>query len=133
MDNPTAPDMNSFFYGIFNLFAIIPIVLACTIAPRASDKGIPAGPTLFLSAFVAFFIMGPYLALRKDPKTVIDDPSRELGWLTRNLWENKLFNYGTLAFGILCLASGAPGLENPAETWKGMQELLQTSKFASVR
>jgi len=131
--DPTALDMNSFYYGIFNEFAIIPIVLACTIVPRASDKGgIPAGPPLFLSAFIAYFIMGPYLALRKQPKTIIADPSEELGWATRNIWENKLFNYGTVAFGILCLAAGAPGLENPTESWNGLIDLIQTSRFASV-
>merc|ERR1711865_1232140 len=38
LDNPAAPvGVNPYFYGIFNIFAILPIVLACTISPRASD------------------------------------------------------------------------------------------------
>lgn len=131
--NPAAPDMNLMYYAIFNLFALIPIVLACTIAPRAiSDKGIPSGPPLFLSAFIAYFVMGPYLALRKTPKTVIVDPSTEFGWVTRNIWENKLVNYGTVAFGFLCLASGLPALEDPAGSFQGMLDLIGSSRFASV-
>jgi len=130
--NPAAPDMNIFYYGIFNLFAIIPIVLGCTIAPRASKKGIPAGPPIFLSTFIAYFVMGPYLALRKEPLEVISDPTEELGWVTRNIWENKIFNYSTVAFGLLCLSAGASGLDDPAANWNGMIELLQTSRFASV-
>ena len=131
IDNPAAPDMNPFYYGIFNLFALIPVVLACTIAPRASAKGIPAGPPLFLSTFIAYFIMGPYLALRKAPKQDIAS-SDELGWATRNIWENKLVNYGTVAFGLLCLASGAPGLEDPSANLQGMLDLIGSSRFASV-
>jgi hypothetical protein len=132
LENPTSPDMNIFYYGIFNVFAIIPVVLACTISPRASSSGIPSGPPLFLSTFIAYFIMGPYLALRKAPKTFITNPEEEFGWITRNIWENKIVNYGTVALGILCLSAGLPGFENPAENWNGMIELIQTSRFASV-
>ena len=131
--NPAAPDMNLFYYAVFNLFALIPVVLGCTIAPRAiSDKGIPAGPPLFLSTFIAYFVMGPYLALRKTPKEVIVDPSTEFGWVTRNVWENKLVNYGTVAFGFLCLASGLPAFEDPAANFQGMLDLITSSRFASV-
>lgn len=132
LDDPAHPAMNPFYYGIFNLFALIPIVLAATIAPRSSDKGIPAGPPLFLSTFIAYFVMGPYLAFRKTPKDNTTFSTQDLGWLTRNVWENKLVNYATVAFGILCLASGAPGLEDPVASWNGMLELLGTSRFASV-
>jgi hypothetical protein len=132
IQDPAHPAMNPFYYGIFNLFALIPIVLAATIAPRSSDRGIPAGPPLFLSTFIAYFVMGPYLAFRKTPKDSTNFSAQDLGWLTRNLWENKLVNYATVAFGILCLASGAPGLEDPAASWNGMLELLETSRFASV-
>jgi hypothetical protein len=131
-EDPAHPAMNPFYYGIFNLFALIPIVLAATIAPRSSDKGIPAGPPLFLSTFIAYFVMGPYLAFRKTPKDSNTFSTQDLGWFTRNLWENKLLNYATVAFGILCLASGAPGLEDPVASWNGMLELLGTSRFASV-
>ena len=131
VDNPAAPALNPFYYAIFNLFALIPIVLACTIAPRASSKGIPAGPPLFLSTFIAYFVMGPYLALRKAPKVAIAS-SDELGWASRNLWENKVLNYVTVAFGFLCLASGAPGLEDPAANFQGMLDYIGSSRFASV-
>mmetsp|Transcript_11817 Transcript_11817/g.17919 ORF Transcript_11817/g.17919 Transcript_11817/m.17919 type:complete len:309 (+) Transcript_11817:57-983(+) len=130
--NPAAPDMNPFYYGFFNLFALIPIVLGCTVAPRASNEGIPAGAPIFLSGFFAYFVMGPYLALRKEPKESITDPSTDFGWITRNVWENKIFNYFTVAFGILCLAAGAPGLEDPAASFNGFVELFQTSRFAAI-
>lgn len=132
IENPASPDMNPIYYGIFNVFAIIPIVLGCTISPRASEKGIPTGPPLFLSTFIAYFVMGPYLALRKEPKKVITNPSEELGWITRNIWENKIFNYATVAFGLLCLLSGFSGVKDLSTDWNGCLELIQTSKFASV-
>jgi len=131
IDNPAAPDMNPFYYGIFNLFAILPITLACTIAPRASEKGIPAGPPLFLSTFIAYFVMGPFLALRKTPITKITS-SEQLSWLTTNVWENKIFNYFTVAFGLLCLAAGASGLEDLQASWSGLIDLIGSSRFASV-
>lgn len=131
--NPQAPDINPFYYGIFNLFALIPIVLGCTIGPRANDEGgIPSGVAVFLSSFIAYFVMGPYLALRKAPKERVVGGTESLSWVTRNIWENKAFNYGTVAFGLLCLAAGSPGLADPAGSLDGMLELIGSSRFASV-
>jgi len=132
LDNPTAPEgVNPFFFGIFNEFALIPIVLGCTISPRTSDEKnvIPVGIPLFLSSFIAFFVIGPYLALRKTPST---EEQVEDDWITQNIWENKIFNYVTVVFGILCLASAAPGFADPAESWKGCLEFIGSSRFAAV-
>mmetsp|Transcript_9477 Transcript_9477/g.10538 ORF Transcript_9477/g.10538 Transcript_9477/m.10538 type:complete len:386 (+) Transcript_9477:388-1545(+) len=131
--NPAAPEgVNPFYYGIFNVFVLIPIVLGCTLAPRTNDEGIQAGTPIFLSAFIAYFVMGPYLALRKTPKTEFG-VGDSLGWLTRNVWENKLFNWATVAFGFYALYAGAaPGLNDPATNFQGLLDFITTSRFASV-
>lgn len=132
IENPVTPDINPFFWAFFNLFVIIPIVLSCTISPRASKEGIPAGPPLFLSAFIAYFVIGPYLALRKEPKSIIENPSTELDWVTKNIWENKIVNYATILFALFALATGAPGLADPTTSWNGLIELFTTTQFGSV-
>mmetsp|Transcript_59222 Transcript_59222/g.63911 ORF Transcript_59222/g.63911 Transcript_59222/m.63911 type:complete len:419 (+) Transcript_59222:154-1410(+) len=131
--NPAAPEgVNPFYYGIFNVFVLIPIVLGCTLAPRTNDEGIQAGTPIFLSAFIAYFVMGPYLALRKTPKTEFG-VGDSLGWLTRNVWENKLFNWATVVFGFYALYAGAaPGLAHPTENFQGLLDFITTSRFASV-
>eukprot|EP00751_Fragilariopsis_kerguelensis_P033797 CAMPEP_0170975990 /NCGR_PEP_ID=MMETSP0735-20130129/48437_1 /TAXON_ID=186038 /ORGANISM="Fragilariopsis kerguelensis, Strain L26-C5" /LENGTH=443 /DNA_ID=CAMNT_0011397825 /DNA_START=91 /DNA_END=1422 /DNA_ORIENTATION=+ len=131
--NPAAPEgVNPFYYGIFNVFVLIPIVLGCTMAPRTNDEGIQAGTPIFLSSFIAYFVMGPYLALRKTPKTEFG-VGDSLGWLTRNVWENKLFNWATVAFGFYALYAGAaPGLNDPATNFQGLIDFITTSRFASV-
>jgi len=131
--NPAAPEgVNPFYYGIFNVFVLIPIVLGCTLAPRTNDEGMQAGTPIFLSAFIAYFVMGPYLALRKTPKTEFG-VGDSLGWLTRNVWENKLFNWATVVFGFYALYAGAaPGLNDPATNFQGLLDFITTSRFASV-
>ena len=133
LDNPTAPDgMNPFYYGIFNIFILIPIVLGCVIAPRTNDNGLQAGTPIFLSSFIAYFVMGPYLALRKTPKTEFG-VGDSLGWLTRNVWENKVFNWATVVLGFYVLYAGAaPGLTDPATNFQGLLDFIATSRFASV-
>jgi len=133
IDNPAAPvGMNPFYYGIFNIFILIPIVLGCTIAPRTNDNGLQAGTPIFLSSFIAYFVMGPYLALRKTPKTEFS-VGDSLGWLTRNVWENKVFNWATVVFGFYALYAGAaPGLTDPATNFQGLLDVIATSRFASV-
>merc|ERR1712194_907844 len=71
-------------------------------------------------------------ALRKTPKTEFG-VGDSLGWLTRNVWENKLFNWATVAFGFYALYAGAaPGLNDPATNFQGLIEFITTSRFAAV-
>lgn len=58
---------------------------------------------------------------------------QSLGWVTRNIFENKLFN---LAVVVLCLyqyyTMAGPLLSDTSTVVNDFVELLQTSKFASV-
>ena len=71
------------------------------------------------------------MIFRKEPQEEVT--RSDLGWVVKNVLENKLFNKVVIA---LCLyqyyTMAVPLFENPAEVWQGYLDLLTTSKFAAV-
>lgn len=130
--NPMAPGINELFYTIFNFFVVMPVILASIVLPQGQKKGLPAGPFLFGTAFLGYFVMGPYLSLRAPPLDKVD-PSN-VSWFTSKVLENKIFQAGLLAFTFyLPFGSGlVPALEDPAALWQGFVNLITSSRFASV-
>lgn len=74
---------------------------------------------------------GPYMTFRKGPRENVTES--DLGWVTKNVFENKLFNFSVLA---LCLyqyyTMAGPLMEDPSGVWQEFVALVSTSKFASV-
>lgn len=124
IDDPVHPGINPLFYTIFNMFAVVPFLLASLILPQeaaaeqeASSSAaitlkIPATPFLIASAAFGYFAMGPYLALFYPAISVDERVSsfqNNLGWFTKNFTENKIVAYGLVLFSaFLPLAAGLP-------------------------
>jgi hypothetical protein len=71
------------------------------------------------------------MIFRKTPRDEVC--SDDLGWVVRNVFENKLFNCGVVA---LCLYQYGlaidPLLHSLDSVWQGYVDLVTSSKFASV-
>mmetsp|Transcript_19679 Transcript_19679/g.47259 ORF Transcript_19679/g.47259 Transcript_19679/m.47259 type:complete len:324 (-) Transcript_19679:595-1566(-) len=88
--DPLHPGVNELFATVFNLIGLVGIPLACIIMPSARGQRFPAPPFLIASAAVGYGAIGPYVMTRK-PVTSVD--TDDLGWVTRNVLENKIFNW----------------------------------------
>lgn len=68
--NPTSPldgGVSPLFALAFNLFVPVPLMLAALLLPTSRGQRVPALPFVATSAFIGFFSLGPYLALRSAP------------------------------------------------------------------
>jgi hypothetical protein len=75
---------------------------------------------------------GPYLALRGESKEeVVFD---ELNWATKNVFENKAFNWLQVALFFYFAVTYAiqPAMADSTSLLSGFQVLLSSSKFACV-
>ena len=88
--DPLHPGVNELFATVFNLIGLVGIPLACIIMPSAKGQRFSAPPFLIASAAVGYGAVGPYMMTRK-PVTSVDVD--ELGWVTKNVLENKIFNW----------------------------------------
>ena len=124
--NPQKPEVNELF--VFNQFAVLPLALANVALPQASNKGPP--PTLFLvgASFLGYFIFGLYMLLRGSPKEATR--LQDLGWITANVFENKLFNAGALVLSLY-FATQISWSEFDS-TAQGFVDMWKMSKFVSV-
>lgn len=129
--NPASPEgINELFLIIFNGLGIMPIVLSQLIFPQGRQKGLYAAPFCLASLAMGYGGVGWYLSLRAPP---VDAKSQgETGWVTKNVLENKIVNWGLVA---LCLSnivqSGILGLDF-SQVLAGFQELVGQSKLANV-
>ncbi|KAL7568694.1 hypothetical protein ACA910_021690 [Epithemia clementina (nom. ined.)] len=131
--DPVNPGINPLYYTAFNIFATMPLILASVTCPQASKEGLPPGPFVLASSFIGFFVFGPYLIFRKQPLQQVT--RSDLGWVTRNILENKLFGVSTVVFTVLALL--APDAisayqADPAGTWQGFVDLITSSRFCAV-
>jgi len=134
--NPAHPaGMNELYFLVFNMFAVIPIWLACLLNPQGQpNKGLPSAPFLAAASGIGFFALGIFLTLRAPPRTQIDD-EYEISWVTRNILENKLFAWVTVLFTLyLPIACNVfPAYEaDPAGLLQGFWEFCTSSRFAAV-
>lgn len=99
--DPVNPGINAIYYTLFNLFAVMPIILAAVSCPQAPKQGVPPAPFLLGSVAFGFFTFGPYLIFRKQPLEQVS--TSDLDWITRNIFENRIFGVFTVVFTILVL------------------------------
>ena len=133
--DPMNSGMNPVFLLIFNLFAVIPVLLAGVIMPGASGRSFPATPFLMASSAVGYFALGPYMAFRGEGKGEDGVLTKsDLGWFTSNVLENKILNYLTLAVALSLPFSA--GFFSPdfqlGTAFEGYKGLLSSSKFVSI-
>jgi hypothetical protein len=210
IDNPTQPTgLNEIYFAIFNLFAIIPILLSCLLLPvyeiiskqtntsnagnnnsflfslnsiiQNDDNDLPPQPFVIASAAVGYFAMGIYLALRRPPsnsssisdlrnrlpsspsppqqQSPLDAITRywkrkdsigssppqnksnnnntiEWSWYTKNIWENSIVQWLSLAF-IIYLPFGCHTISAIQESgwdtiWNDFLQLFTSSRFVTI-
>jgi hypothetical protein len=134
--DPVHPQINELFFTIFNLFAVMPVILAAVALPQAPRRGLPPTPFLLLSVAVGYFAAGPYFAFRPPLPVQRTDGDNELGWFTRNVLENRVVGIGTFVSTVFFFYAGNVGgvLQQGGgdSLWQDFVTLLQTSMFANV-
>ena len=133
--NPGDPEgFSAGFLALFNLLGLIPLIAASVVAPQSSPRGLPLAPFLAASAAAGYFAAGTYLTFRAAPRESVI--ASELGWFTRNVLENKIFNWGLVAsVAFIVYSNGlvegvAQGGVGPM--WQDFVGSISNSKFASV-
>lgn len=132
--NPTHPEgINELFYTVFNLFTPMPLILAALILPQANESDRPT-PFLVATTFLGYFTMGPYLATRGEIRQSVH--KSELGFFTRNLFENSLFGKLLVLLTLAAIAGGnafeAVQLQGWEPLYQDFVNLLSTTKFCNV-
>lgn len=71
------------------------------------------------------------MIFRKRPRVEVS--FNDLGWVGRNVFENKLFNWGVVALCVYQYGLAIdPLLHSLDSVWQGYVDLVTSSKFASV-
>jgi len=132
ISDPLNPGVNELFTIIFNLVGLVGIPLACIVMPAAAGQPFPAAPFLVASVFAGYGAVGPYVMTRK-PVTEVT-PS-DLGWVTKYVLENKVFNWSVVALAASALVTTG-GLsafwDNPQGQIQGYIELFQQTAIVSA-
>lgn len=136
---PRPETVNQLWFVVWNCFTVVPAVLAALEAPRGrgSNPRLPAAPFLWGSAFLGYFSLGPYFATRSYQTTTnieTNTNTNDMGWASRNLFENRLFGVALSALAIsIPFTSGLfePGFDLSAAA-SGFRELVGSSRFVSV-
>ena len=130
--DPLHPGVNELFATVFNLIGLVGIPLACIIMPSARGQRFPAPPFLIASAAVGYGAIGPYMMTRKPVTSVNTD---ELGWVTLNILENKIFNWFMVIVAMSSLfTTGLLGalLEDFGGTVSGYADIFSSTAIAGV-
>lgn len=128
IDNPQKPEVNELFIFVFNQFVVIPSTLACVAIPQASRNGPSPVPFLLGAAFAGYFFLGPYMIFRGLPKESTN--LKEVGWITANVLENKIFNAAVLALAVYFATHVS--WTNIGSLANGYADMFRTSKLVSV-
>mmetsp|Transcript_27071 Transcript_27071/g.40051 ORF Transcript_27071/g.40051 Transcript_27071/m.40051 type:complete len:300 (-) Transcript_27071:126-1025(-) len=100
---------SSVFEAVFNTLGLIGVPMACLLMPGNKSKEVPqkfsAAPFLFGSAAAGYGSLGLYMMTRKPVPSIDSD---DLGWFTKNVLENKIFNVVVVAaFANIWITTGA--------------------------
>ncbi|KAL3904142.1 MAG: hypothetical protein SGILL_010184, partial [Bacillariaceae sp.] len=130
----TAGGMNPLFFAVFNGLGIMPIVMAQLALPQGSKSGVPAAPFMLGSVAAGFGAAGLYLTLRAPP--VERKTKAEASWITSNILDNKIANWGAVALsGSVLVTSGilSSFVDGSFSTiLDGYMQLASTSKLVCV-
>ena len=130
--DPLHPGVNELFATVFNLIGLVGIPLACIIMPSAKGQRFSAPPFLIASAAVGYGAVGPYMMTRK-PVTSVD--TDELGWVTNNVLENKVFNWFIVIVSMSSLFSTGLAnalVEDLGGTVQGYADIFSSTAIAGV-
>lgn len=128
---PKPEGINELWFLIWNCFVPVPVTIAALAAPTGKGQRFPVTPFLWGSGAFGYFALGPYFATRTQRESVTSD---DLGWATKNIFENRIFGIVLSALTLSLPFSSqlfAPGLDYSA-TLNGYLELLSESRFVAV-
>ncbi|KAL7507947.1 hypothetical protein ACHAXN_005042 [Cyclotella atomus] len=131
--DPLNPGCNELFVTIFNLLGLYFVPLACLLMPGAKGQKLPATPFVLASMLGGYGFLGPYMITRKPSMEIVN--KSDLGWITANVLENKIINWGLAA--IVASAYVSSGFFNalisdPKQLISGYQELFTDTAIASA-
>jgi hypothetical protein len=132
--DPINPGVNELFVSVFNLLGIVAFPLAMLLMPGANskDQTLPAVPFLVGGMFAGFGSVGMYMSTRKP---VTEVSQADLGWVTKNVLENKIFNWVVVALTLSVFYSTgfiSAFLQDPAGQIQGYMDLFSQTAICSV-
>ena len=131
--DPLNPGCNELFVTIFNLVGLIFIPIACLLMPGAKNQKFPATPFLLGSMLGGYGLLGPYAFTRTADATI--KTKADLGWVTANILENKIFNWFiAAAFTSAYITSGGVNalLSDASGTIDGYMQLFSDTAITSA-
>ena len=131
--DPLNPGENELFVAIFNLLGLYFIPIAALLLPGARNQRFPAAPFLLGSMFGGYGVLGPYAFTRKPDTNPVT--KEDLGFLAKNVTENKLFNWLVLA--AFCSAYVQSGfvealVSHPSDLFEGFVKLFKDTGIVSA-
>mmetsp|Transcript_27433 Transcript_27433/g.40517 ORF Transcript_27433/g.40517 Transcript_27433/m.40517 type:complete len:314 (-) Transcript_27433:47-988(-) len=133
MADPLHPGMGSaLFETVWNAIGLIGLPLACLIMPGAKGQKFNPSPFLFASAFAGYGSMGIFMSTRKP---VVSVKEEDLGWFTKNVLENKIFNwalFAVLANAYVITGAGEQLLTNAGGTFVEFKNMVGGSALGSA-
>lgn len=131
--DPLNPGCNELFVTVFNLLGLYFVPIACLLMPAAKSQKFPATPFLLGSMFGGYGLVGPYAFTRTPDATI--KTKADLGWVTANILENKIFNWFIVAaFTSAYITSGGVNalLSDASGTIDGYGQLFSDTAIASA-
>ena len=133
VENPLQPNLgSSLFEVVFNSLGLVGVPMACLIMPGAKDQKLNPVPFLFGSAAAGYGSLGIFMMTRK-PREEVD--MEDLGWFTKNVLENKIFNW----IVVLALANvynitgaGADLISDAGATFAAFKDFIGQSALGFV-
>ena len=83
---------SSLFESVWNAIGLVGLPLACVIMPGAKGQKLNPTPFLFASSLAGYGSLGIFMSTR-TPVPSVD--KEDLGWFTKNVLENKIFNWAS--------------------------------------
>jgi len=130
--DPVNPGVNELFATIFNLLGLAALPFACLTMPGAKGQKPPLVPFLLGGVFAGYGSIGIAMSTRKEVTVVNEE---DLGWVTKNVLENKIFNWAMVALAASVFVSTGvlSGLAADAGGQiQGYTELFQSSAIVSA-
>ena len=132
--DPLHPGCNEIFFAIFNLLGLYFVPMSCLLMPGSNEnQKFPAAPFLIGSALGGYGLLGPYAFTRKPDASL--KTKADLGWVTANILENKIFNWFIVVALVNAYLSSnvfSTLLSDASGTISGFGQLFSDTAIASA-
>jgi len=131
--DPLHPNFgSSLFETEWNAIGLVGLPLATLIMPGAKGQKLNPTPFLFASSLAGFGSLGLFMMTRK-PVPAID--ASDLGWFTKNVLENKIFNFALfilLANAYIISGAGQAMVTDPVGTLAEFKNMIGGSALGTA-